>query len=287
MLERRLSAYILPGDPVWLEKSLRQYYPFLADLVIPVPSDGRGWKGQPVPVDAVLRVIDRVDIRGISRQIEGRWRNAASPIRAETAQRQAAIDACAERADWILQIDNDEYLPRPEALWRAIGEAEKRGLDAVEWPMRVLYRRTGRWVFEVVTADGRQRHDYPGPVAVRPGVQLVDARRTPAAYLRPTVRGDNLSLQLARDAEEGEHRWAELEETDAIVHNSWARSPAEVWHKTRSWGHAQGIRTAMYYVIRWLPSPWTWRFVRQWHPFAHGLWPRLDRRPAHAEGLSE
>lgn len=282
----RIGAYILPGDVVWLEKSLGAYYPLLSDLVVPIPADGRGWRGQPIPVADALARIRRVDHRNLLRTTSGSWTDLAAPIRADTAQRQHALDALRGCVDWVLQLDSDEFLPDPDALLGAIEHAQERGIDAVEWPMRVLYRRSRRWVFEIVDRNGRARYDYPGAVAVRPGVTLVDARRTDGEFLRPVVHGDDASLQVARSAIPGEHRWEGLDRAQAIVHNSWARTAPQIWRKMHGWGHWQGWRSTAYFLLRWLPTPvlwWAWRDV---HPFAHGLWPRL-KRTAITEDLTD
>jgi hypothetical protein len=276
--DRRIGAYVLAGDPVWLASTLAQYYPLLDDLVVAVAEDARGWSGATIPVGEVREVIRTVDTRGIAREISGSWTDPDEPIRADTAQRQAALDAVSPRSDWVLQIDNDEFLPDPPALLAALDEADRRNLPAVEWPMRVLYRQTRSAVFEVVGSAREPRYDYPGPVAVKPGVELIDARRTAGAFLRATVQGDTSSLQLSRPPGPMETRWPMLRPEDAIVHNSWARSPKDIRRKIRTWGHARGWRDSLYYFGVWLPAPLTWRLARDIHPFAKGLWPRLLRR---------
>jgi len=277
---RRLGAYVLPGDPTWLARTLPRYYDLLDVLVVPVPTDGRGWTGAPVPVAEVVRLVHDLDPRGIVEEVPGRWTDAAHPQRADTAQRQAALDALGDRVDWVLQVDNDELLPEPAALLAALDEAEARGLDAVEWPMRVLYRRTDRHVLEVCAADGSPHHEYPGPVAVRAGAGLVDARRTAGPFLRVVVAGDERSLQLRRPPGDGEQRAVLARPEQAIVHDSWARTPAEIRRKTASWGHARDARFSTYFWLRWWPAPVTWRWLRDLHPFARGLWPRLRRLPS-------
>jgi len=277
-VNRRIGAYVLPGDVVWLEQTLASYYPILDALVVPVPEGARGWTGAPIPVDAAMKIIDRVDTRRLMRRVSGRWRDTDHPMRAETAQRQAALDALAEEVDWVIQLDADELLPDVDALLMAIEEAENRGLSAVEWPMRVLFRRTSRHVFEVVAADGASRYDYPGAIAVRPGVRLLDARRAEGGFLRVVARGDTSSLQLVHSPGEREHRWEAIGHAQAVIHNSWARTTAEIRQKTRSWGHASGWRGAVYFATVWLPVPLTWRWARDVHPFSRGLWPRLERR---------
>jgi hypothetical protein len=276
---RKLGAYLLPGDVVWLAKSLTQYYPLLSDLVVVVPASHRGWTGAELPVDEALAIIRSVDRRSIMRVVTGEWMNPAEPMLAETLQRQAGLDALRGSVDWVLQIDNDEFLPRIETLGPVIDEAEHRGITAIDWPMRVLYRRTSRAVFEIVSDDGQPSYEYPGPIAVRPDVTLDYARRAQGDFLRPTVHGDRESLQVNRESEAGEHRADLLTPDDAIVHNSWARSPEAMRRKLRSWGHARDSRFGAYYWLRWWPTPATWRLQRNLHPFASGLWPRLARRP--------
>lgn len=283
MRDRRIGAYVLPGDIVWLERTLKSYYHLLDDLVIPVPDGGIGWNGVAVPVQDALARIRKVDHRGIARSISGEWVNPDHPMRADTAQRQAALDDLRGRVDWVIQLDNDEYLPDPEALLAAVDEAERRNLPAVEWPMRVLFRRTRKWVFEIVAENGQPHYEYPGPVVVRPEVRLTDARRTEGEFLRAVVGGDTTSLEVRRPAEEREHRWQTVTHQQAIIHNSWARTPKQIRAKLSSWGHAGDFGRKRYYWTRWWPTPLIWRIQRDFHPFSSGLWPRLFRLELDAE----
>lgn len=276
--QRRIGAYILPGDPVWLASSLSRYYSLLDALVVVVPRDGRGWTGRKLPVEQCLEIVRIIDVRGIATEVTGRWENREAPMRADTAQRQAGIDALESAADWVLQIDNDEILPNIAALLELFEEAERRSLDGVEWPMRVLFRRLGNGDYlEVCAKDRRPRYDYPGPIAVRSGATTIDARRCAGTFLRPTVLDDDRSLQLQQPLQPGETRLGRLFHSDAIIHNSWGREPAEVHQKIRSWGHASGARGEIYYWAKWMPAPLLWRVMRDFHPFARGLWPRLCR----------
>lgn len=272
----RLGAYVLAADPAWLKSSLTRYYPLIDSLVVSIPEDGLGWTGSPVPAIDCLELVREVDTRNIARVVTGIFSGYPSPAEADTAQRRSALAAVDQSVDWVLQIDTDEVLPDPGKLLDAMRTAEELDLHAVEWPMRVLYRAAGygRYI-EVVAADGSPRYDYPGPIAVRPGVELVDCRRASCSFLRPIVEGDSHSLQITRPAADGEVRRSILSSDDAIWHNSWARSPKQVHRKVSSWTHNEGLRTTLYYWTTWLPSRWTWRYARDVHPFARGLWPRL------------
>lgn len=273
----RLGAYVLAADPTWVRSSLARYYDHLDVLVVSAPVDGRGWTGAPVASEQVLAEVRALDTRGIVREVRGSWVDVADPLAGDTRQRAEALAAVGEDVDWVLQIDTDEVLPDPHALAAVLRVAQDEGLDVVEWPMRVLYRRVGHDFLQVTAADGTPFHEYPGPVAVRPGATLVNCRKSDQKFLRPVVRGDSASVQVHREPEEGEVRRVLLDPDQAIWHNSWARPPRSVRRKIASWGHHEGWRSRLYYWLYWLPAPLLWRAQRDVHPFDRDLWPRLAR----------
>lgn len=273
----RLGAYVLTGDPEWLRSSLQRYYDVLDELVVLVPEDGIGWAGRPVPVADCLEAVADVDRRGIARIVSGRWVDRQRPIDADTAQRQFGLQQLSS-CDWVIQIDNDEILPDVSALAQVIADASP-SVVGIEWPMRVLFRRLDGLRFLAISdRSGGPVFEYPGPVAVRPTVQLVDARRTSPEsgnVIRCVIPHDETSLQLRRPAAAHEIRRELASAEHAILHNSWGRSPGSVWNKIRTWGHAQGAKSVLFYVATWLPAPLLWRHRTDLHPFAEGLWPGL------------
>lgn len=273
----RLGAYLLPGDPVWLRSSLAKYYDVLDDLVVLVPSHATGWTGRSIPVDECLDIITEVDTRGIARYVKGTWEDRTQPMRAETAQRQAGLDALLGRVDWVLQVDNDEVLPEPAALLSAL-DTVSADVVGIEWPMRVLFRHLSACTFAAVCSQGGQPVvEYPGSILVRPRARLVDARRPGEGIVaRYVVLGDDRSLQIRQAPGHREVRVETVRPEQIILHNSWGRSPRQILQKTRSWGHASGVKGLMYFVTRWWSARWTWRWQRNLHPFADGLWPRLQ-----------
>lgn len=273
----RVNAYILAADPTWLRASVAAYYPHVEKLVVSYDANRRGWTGAPIRVEQCLAVLRSLDVERKIEWAPGDFASSSTDfLAAETRQRRAALRLAAAGADWVLQIDTDEILPEWAALLKALEIGAERGLPAIEWPMRVLYRRlSGGRFLEVATSANTTHFEYPGPIAVRAGVELVDCRRADCDYLRPLVIGDRCSLQVQRPPDSGEYRVEMLAAEAAIWHNSWARPPVAVREKVASWGHNQGLRTRLYYYTTWLPAPVTWRALRRFHPLYPALWPRL------------
>ncbi len=273
---KRIKAYILAADPTWVEISVSAYYPYVQEIVVSYDRRGLGWTGAPVALDESLERLRAIDVDGKMRFSPGDFSGSVrDPMENDTLQRNVALQLASEGADWVLQLDTDEYLPSPSALFGAIQKADLLGIGAVEWPMRVLYRNLPKGeALEICGRDGGDHFEYIAPIAVRSGKRLVHSRQTNGAVLRAVVRGDRSSVQLSRPLAAGELREELLNAEEAIIHNSWARSPADLRRKLASWSHASA-RAWVYYWGRWLPSVWTWRWMRNLHPFFGGVWPAL------------
>lgn len=272
----RLGAYVLTGDPTWLRSSLVRTYRYLTDLVVLVPEDGLGWAGRPIPVDQCVAAVRELDTRGIARFVSGRWTDPADPLAADSAQRRDGVAALRDSVDWVVQLDNDEIMPDLSRALELVPVAEERGLGAIEWPMRCLYRRlAGNQFLEVCARNGAARFDYPGPILVRSCSRPILSRRVPGGFLRAVVAGDDQSAELAKPPLPEEVRVDLVDLADVIWHNAWGREPDVIRRKTRTWGHAFDRRWSTYYYGRWLPSPLLWRRQRNLHPLFPDAWPRL------------
>ncbi|MCW2496010.1 hypothetical protein [Jatrophihabitans sp.] len=274
----RVHAYLVVADPTWLRSSVLAYYPHVERIVASYDADGIGWSGARVDAAGCLATLRELDVDHKIEFAAGTYSGGdLDPLVVETRQRSAALARAGAGADWVLQIDTDEVLPEWGALVQALEEAERCGLEAVEWPMRVLYRRLRGDTYLAVVDERDGLHvEYPGPIAVRPGVELVESRRTSQPVLRVCVEAGRASgMQLDAPPAPGEVRWSALEPEAVIWHNSWARSPVVVQRKVRSWGHADGWRSQRYFLARWLPAVLLWRSMRDFHPLVPALWPAL------------
>lgn len=276
-----IKAYILAADPAWIEQSVSSYYGIVDEIIVTYDKTSRGFTGVPIPVDECLQRLRAIDSENKMRFCPGDYSkpDERTPMGGEVYQRQCAFAEIGNDADWILQIDTDELLPNPDRLIDLLEYAGREEIPVVEWPMRVLFQRLsdGRFL-EVCRTNGGDHFEYPGPIAARPGVNPLHGRRAHGTFLRTAVNGDNYSLQVRRPAEPDERRVEFCNTEDAILHFSWARTPEEMRLKVASWSHHDGLKSWMFYHLYWKGAPYLWRWMRDFHPFARGLWPALRAR---------
>ena len=273
----KLTAYVLAADPAWIRESVHSYYHLVEEIVVSYDTNGIGWTGVPIPVDECLTRLRAIDHDKKMRFVAGDFaRPKRHPMENDTFQRQCAFDDASVGADWVLEIDTDEILPNPDALLKMLDYASDRDIPLVEWPMRVFFHklRDGRFL-EVCARKRRDRFEYPGPIAARPGAKCTDARHALGRFLRPVVIGDRQSPQVCATPGSDEARIENLSVEDAILHFSWARSAKDVRSKVASWSHSEGWKSWLFYHLWWKSAPYLWPWIWNFHPFVRGLWPRL------------
>ena len=277
----KLKAYILAADPNWIEASVLSYYNYVDEIIVSYDRSGLGWTGRPIPVEECLSRLRAIDKESKFRFLGGDfYRPEFSPMDNDTHQRQTAIDAIGESADWIIELDTDEILPNAEFFTERLAEVPKDKV-VVEWPMRVFFQRTASDRFlEVTTFLRQQLTEYPGPVATRPGVKLNCARRASASpHWRFDIRHKSFDANL--------RSWyvadAVIPKSEAILHFSWVRSEADILRKVQGWGHADDFDGENYINNVWKAAPRKWPFIYNFHPVLprqwRALWPvSLDNR---------
>lgn len=233
----RLHAYVLAGDPAWVAESIRSYYEVVDRIVVSYDQAGLSWAGIPLSVEESLRRLEQVDPDRKMVLLPG---DHVDPTRhamhVETTQRQSALDAASEGADWVVQLDTDEIVPRLAVFQRVIRDAHEHGAHAVEFPARVLYTRTprGRFLENCSRLWGDQAN-YPGPVAVRAGTTLSFARQAASA---PLYRADLAPWSTDPSHPQDAPVHQVLSRDEAILHMSWVRTSAQMNEKACVSGHA-------------------------------------------------
>lgn len=264
----RVTAYVLVGDPNFLADSIRSYYPLVDRIVLSYDEDSVSWTGTPLPVEDCLRIIDAVDVDGKCVRAPGHYaRLEHEPLANETFQRQAALDAASQDADWVLQLDTDEVMLDPDRFLRSLRRADATGCSALDYPSRWLYARVSpdRYL-EASSRFWRPISSYPGPLAVRAGTRLSHARQVQDALLyRVDLRAWN--TDPAHHHETTVHEVVPAEA--AVLHYSWVRDHDTIRRKFGWSGHAADYSRPVVYR-RWAS--------RQRHPWRTVLSTPLRRR---------
>lgn len=251
--ELRLAAYVLAGDPSWIPASIASYYHLVERIVVSYDETGRSWSGQELLVDESLRRLRESDPENKMVFLPGAHADSARfPLDTETEQRQAALDAASEGADWVIQLDTDEIVVDPDALRHAILTAEARGFDAVDFPLRNIDQVAGKSPGKFLEICGRWWTDqaaYPGPVAVRTGTRLDHCRQAEVPTYRVDLRAANTDPWHPRDA----IVHAVVPRDSAVVHMTGVRTDEQMERKSRTSGHAKARPWAL--ILR----KWRWR----------------------------
>lgn len=233
----KVHAYVLAGDPAWVAESISSYYAAVDRIVVSYDRTFHSWTGQPMSVAEALRRIAMADPEGKVVPLPGdHVFPERSTVRNETEQRQAALDAASDGADWVLQLDTDEIVTSLPTLGRQLLAADAHAADALDFPLRDIYARVdSRRFLEHCGRFWRTQAAYPGPIAVRAGARLTVNRQTGAApRFRVDVTAWNTDPAHPFDAPVHDV----VAPDEAILHMSWVRSEAQMQEKRIVSGYA-------------------------------------------------
>lgn len=248
---RRLNAYVLIGDPSYLRESISAYYPYVDRIVLSYDRGARSWAGAPMPIAHCLRIIAELDVEGKCEHHPGDFSRAEHRVfDNETHQRQAALDAASEGADWVLQLDTDEVMLDPGTFFEMLDRADRAGATGLDFPARWLYTRVGDGRYlELTRRFWQTAAAFPGPLAVRSGSVLGHARQAEVDLFRVDFAPRNTDPWRSPDVPVH----AVIPRDRAVVHFSWVRDPEVIRRKFAWSGHARVMREPK--VLR----RWLWR----------------------------
>lgn len=237
----KLKAYILAADPAWIEASVNSYYNAVDEIVVSYDENGIGYTGVPVPVEECLKRLQTIDLQKKMRFCPGHYaRLEHTPMENETYQRQCAIEQIGKDTDWILQLDTDEVIADFQEFKKCLAEADTKGFKAVDYPARYLFCQLGnKRYLETCTRFWRITSNYPGQMAIKPGVVPHYARHTKTELYRVDFSLKSTSKYHSKSVVV--HR--KISATQAIFHFSWVRSEKQLLQKLKTWSHSKDVNT--------------------------------------------
>jgi len=243
----RITAYVLVADPAFLVPSVRAYYDRVDRIVLSYDRRAKSWTGSDVPVSDCLERLHALDVDGKCVDAPGDFfRPEFPPMDNDTNQRQHALDAASDDADWVLQLDTDEVMPNPARFFASLERAEATGASGLEYPSRWLHSRVGPGRYlEGCTRFWRSTASFPGPLAARAGTQLRHGRQLEGPLHRVDIRPWNTDAYHQWDAPVHEV----VRAADAVVHYSWVRRDEAMRRKVRWSGHSEGFLARDEYAL--------------------------------------
>jgi hypothetical protein len=277
----RINAYLLCADPAFQGASVASYYDAVDRIVVCYDDDHLSWSGQPLPLERCFAELAQADPDGKLELTPGRLSHPdLPPMECETRARRLGLAAASEGADWVLQIDGDEVVPRLGVFVEMLERADQASADGLDFPSRWIYARTadGRYL-EACSRWWRHAAGYPGALAVRAGSPITHARHCTGRLFRVDFRDTNTDPWRLPDTPVD----ATVGVDDGVLHLSWVRTPAELAEKAVVSSHRDDADWDK--ELR----QWLWR---QRHPRAavaltplrrrgslHPNWLRLSRLP--------
>jgi hypothetical protein len=245
----RLGAYLLLGDPAFLEQSIRSIYAIAERIVVVYDEAGLSWTKQPLPIEACLATVERMDPERKVELLPGAYHDTGLlPLQAETLERNAGVAALSNDVDWVVQIDTDEVLGDPDRFVRAIERAHAEGRSALDYPARWLYGHvSGNTYLERCRRTWGISAGYPGPMAVKAGTTLRLARQCDVPLWRIDFRRRNTDPAHPRNTRVDEL----VRPEEGIWHFSWVRSEQQMRNKAASSGHVDDVNWGKE-IDRWL-----------------------------------
>jgi hypothetical protein len=232
-----LMAY----DYAYALKAVRSYYEIADEIILGVDADRISYTHKPFEMDMgeVRRELEKLDVRGIVRVVEGNFHREKHPLDNETRERSELSMLCAE-GNWIVQIDSDEMLlnAREFRNWLIPADA-----DACVW---------AKWISVFKTFGDRALVIHPAnestPVATKWRGAYTAARRT-------NQPGAGSPLQM--------------------LHFSWGRSGGELRQKLENWSHSWDFDLEGFYRLWESVTLQNYGQFRNFHPNEPALWPGL------------
>jgi len=249
----RRTAYLLAADPAWVEESVASYYDLVERIIVCYDESAISWTGRPLAVEESLSRLHAVDHDHKMVDLPGNFHDRdGGPMALETHQRNVALAAASDGADWVLQLDTDEMLASPGRFAEVLEVADRRGFHGLEYPARNLYQHIrGDRYLEWSSRWWRIIASYPGPAAVRAGTKLEHARQGPTDLYRVDFAAHNTDPAHPI----GTIVNSIVRPSEGILHYSWVRSDEEMSRKTQTWGHANDTD--------WAPQVDHWRRSRR------------------------
>lgn len=237
-------GYLVAYDYEFIKNSLPRVYDYVNEIFFAVDIERKTWAGENFIIpDEFWNWVKTFDTANKITIYEDRFYvPELSLIECDTRERNmlsAKMGAC----DWYIQIDSDEYFVDFKAFTDRLKNYDTIVPTTIKCAVATLFKQ------------------------ISSGYLLVNKSVETLCFAT-----NNPKYDMARDNLSGNEYvyW-----NDLVLHQSWARSPAEIKTKLNSWGHKGDFNIKSYYRLWEAIDEFNCYCLKNFHPVVPDTWPEL------------
>jgi len=231
-------------DFAFLKTSLPTFYNYVNEIVLAVDVNRKTWSGKDFIIPDHFWEWIRIFDRGQKIKIyeDKFFLPELTPMECETRERNLLsmhMGAC----DWYIQLDSDEYFVDFKSVFDKLQQFTPIKPVTVRCKLVTLFKQT-----------------EAGFLVIKDSVEPLNFVTNNPVY------------DIARSNNSGNQQvlW-----DDIVLHQSWARSAAEIGIKIANWGHRDDFNTYSFYKLWEAIDEFNYSGLSNFHPLDPKTWPGL------------
>lgn len=237
-------GFLISYDYEFIKTSLPRVYNEVEEIYFAVDANGLTWSGESIQIEEAF--WDWVEEFDTAKKIriykDSFYVDGLTPMECDTRERNLLGKRMGE-ADWYIQIDSDEYF----VDFASFAHKLKAFKSAV--PVTVACR--------VLTLFKRVANGY----------LIIGGSEELLAFAT-----NNPVYDVARNNTSGNEQ---VNWDDLVLHQSWARTPEEIYLKLHNWSHKDDFNVDSFFKLWTAIDEDNYHVIKSFHPLWSNVWPCL------------
>lgn len=241
-------GYCVAYDWYLLQHSLPQVYDEADEICLSVDANHCSWTGNPFAFDeeGFKRLIAAIDVKHKIRVYRDNFYvPELSPMQNEVRQRNMIAAFLGKDEGWHVQLDADEYFMDFTSFVRKLRSIHTTRKVNVCCPFLILFKQTPEGFLYINNGDFDRQEMIP-------------------------VATNSPQYEFGR-----KNGYFNIVTNSVVLHQSWARSEAEIQQKLANWGHNKDFDLERYFRFWKELDVSRYSSIRMFHPFKPDEWEGL------------
>jgi hypothetical protein len=237
-------GYLISYDYEFVKNSIPRVYDHVNQIVFAVDADRLTWSGQSFEISADfwswIKAFDKD--KKIKIYEDHFYVPDLTPMQCDTRERNMLgkeMGSC----DWYVQIDSDEYFIDFKTFADKLHAFKPKEPTTIHCNVATLFKQVDS-----------------GYLIIGESVETLSFATNSPVY------------DLARNNKSG-NKYVYWE--DLVLHQSWARTPEEIYLKLNNWSHKDDFNTQSFYNLWSAIDEFNFYGLKNFHPLDPITWPRL------------